>query len=85
MHNPAYVKVRKELIMLVHNIIVLKPAELKEKLISLVKIVESIPAEVVVEKQPEIKVETRSVQEVAKEAEEIEKNKKKKSKKGQDE
>lgn len=83
MYNPAYVKIRKELILLVHNIIVLKPAELKQKLISLVKLLEEVKAEEPSDKEGNVEVETRSVQEVAEEAE---KNKRKRnSKKGQDE
>ena len=83
MYNPAYVKIRKELILLVHNIIVLKPAELKQKLLSLVKLLEEVKAEEPSDKEGTVEVETRSVQEVAEEAE---KNKRKRnSKKGQDE
>lgn len=82
MYNPAYVKIRKELILLVHNIIVLKPAELKQKLLSLVKLLEEVKTEEPSDKEGNVEVETRSVQEVAEEAE---KNKRKRSKKGQDE
>lgn len=85
MYNPAYVKIRKELILLVHNIIVLKPAELKEKLLSLVKLLEEVKTEEPSGKEEKLEVETRSVQEVAEETEEIEKTKRKRSKKGQDE
>lgn len=107
MYSPEYVEIRKKLILLMHNIIVLKPAELKKNLQELIDIVDRISVSEKVEAKVEepkveepvasakteeeaVEVETRSVQEVAKEVEEekvVEKNKKRKynQKKGQDE
>lgn len=88
MYSPEYVEIRKKLILLMHNIIVLKPAELKKNLQELIDIVDRIS----VSEKEEAKVEEPKVEEpvASDETEEekvVEKNKKRKynQKKGQDE
>ena len=93
MYSPEYVEIRKKLILLIHNIIVLKPAELKKNLQELIDIVdrisvsEKVEANVEEPKVEEPKVEEPVASDETEEEKVVEKNKKRKynQKKGQDE